>query len=67
MMTAQQIVNELQRLIVQHSEAANLPVQFEGGYDDEDSDGNYPVYTREDKNISRVVLNLRGKHFTVEG
>lgn len=67
MMTAQQLVDEMQRLIVQHPEAANLPVQFEGCYATEDGDGNYPVYTLEDKAISRVVLDLRNKCFTVDG
>jgi len=55
-MTAKQLINEMQKLIAQHPEAADLPVHFEGCYAGEDGNGNYPDYTPEEQTVSRVVL-----------
>lgn len=65
-MTAQQLVDEMQRLIVQHPEAANLPVQFEGCNEYEDDNGNL-LYCPEDRDVSQVTLDLHKKYFTVGG
>ena len=64
-MTAKQLINELQLHMVRHPEAADLPVNFIGCYDDEDGDGNL-INTAGEKTVARVVLDLRNKRFIVE-
>jgi hypothetical protein len=54
--TAKQLIDEMQKLIAHHPEAADSLVHFEGCYAGEDGDGNYPDYSPEEQTVSQVVL-----------